>query len=90
MSLLLALDVTIQAQILHLMKKSKKSVIHPLFLLQYDLGVVAGMADRVAVTYAGKSVEYGTVDEGFSTIRQHPYTWCLLNPMPTTETESVA
>ena len=59
----------------------------PEILITHDLGVVAGMADRVAVMYAGKIVEYGTVDEVFYNPK-HPYTWGLLNSMPTTETES--
>ena len=82
-----ALDVTIQAQILHLMKKIQEKRDSSIIFITHDLGVVAGMADRVAVMYAGKIVEYGTVDEVFYN-PQHPYTWGLLNSMPTTETES--
>ncbi|MCS4488136.1 ABC transporter ATP-binding protein [Streptococcus sciuri] len=81
-----ALDVTIQAQILHLMKKIQKERESSIIFITHDLGVVAGMADRVAVMYAGKIVEYGTVDEIFY-YPQHPYTWGLLNSMPTTDTE---
>ena len=55
--------------------------------ITHDLGVVAGMADRVAVMYAGKIVEYGTVDEIFYNPK-HPYTWGLLNSMPTLDTHS--
>lgn len=82
-----ALDVTIQAQILQLMKTIQKERQSSIIFITHDLGVVAGMADRVAVMYAGKIVEYGTVDEVFYN-PQHPYTWGLLNSMPTTETEA--
>ncbi|MGO0155100.1 ABC transporter ATP-binding protein [Leuconostoc koreense] len=81
-----ALDVTIQAQILNLMKELQKESNSSIIFITHDLGVVAGMADRVAVMYAGKIVEYGTVDEIFFN-PQHPYTWGLLNSMPTTDTE---
>lgn len=82
-----ALDVTIQAQILNLMKKIQKERGSSIIFITHDLGVVAGMADRVAVMYAGKVIEYGTVDEVFYN-PQHPYTWGLLNSMPTTDTEA--
>ena len=82
-----ALDVTIQAQILSLMKKIQKERNSSIVFITHDLGVVAGMADRVAVMYAGKIIEYGTVDEVFYN-PQHPYTWGLLNSMPTTDTEA--
>ncbi|WP_019777337.1 ABC transporter ATP-binding protein [Streptococcus sobrinus] len=82
-----ALDVTIQAQILHLMKDIQKQTESSIIFITHDLGVVAGMADRVAVMYAGKIVEYGTVDEVFYN-PQHPYTWGLLGSMPTTGTQS--
>lgn len=81
-----ALDVTIQAQILTLMKKLQQETESSIIFITHDLGVVAGMADRVAVMYAGKIVEYGTVDEIFFN-PQHPYTWGLLNSMPTTDTQ---
>lgn len=80
-----ALDVTIQAQILSLMKDIQEKTASSIIFITHDLGVVAGMADRVAVMYAGKIVEYGTVDEVFYN-PQHPYTWGLLNSMPTTDT----
>ena len=80
-----ALDVTIQAQILDLMKKIQKEINSSIIFITHDLGVVAGMADRVAVMYAGQIIEIGTVDEVFN-FPQHPYTWGLLNSMPTTET----
>ena len=82
-----ALDVTIQAQILSLMKDIQQQTDSSIIFITHDLGVVAGMADRVAVMYAGKIVEVGTVEEVFYN-PQHPYTWGLLNSMPTTETES--
>ncbi|WP_303977121.1 ABC transporter ATP-binding protein [Streptococcus danieliae] len=82
-----ALDVTIQAQILQLLKEIQKERQSSIIFITHDLGVVAGMADRVAVMYAGKIVEYGTVDEVFYN-PQHPYTWGLLNSMPTTDTEA--
>lgn len=81
-----ALDVTIQNQILKLMKGLQSQISSSIIFITHDLGVVAGMADRVAVMYAGKIVEYGTVDEVFYN-PQHPYTWGLLNSMPTTDTE---
>ncbi|WP_283679256.1 ABC transporter ATP-binding protein [Lentilactobacillus sp. Marseille-Q4993] len=80
-----ALDVTIQAQILDLMKELQEKINTSIIFITHDLGVVAGMADRVAVMYAGKLVEYGTVDEIFYNPK-HPYTWGLLNSMPTMDT----
>lgn len=79
-----ALDVTIQAQILELMNDLKDKVDASIIFITHDLGVVANMADRVAVMYAGKIVESGTVDEIFYN-PQHPYTWGLLASMPTLE-----
>ena len=81
-----ALDVTIQAQILHLMKDIQEQAGSSIIFITHDLGVVAGMADRVAVMYAGEIIEIGKVDEVFN-FPQHPYTWGLLNSMPTTKTE---
>ncbi|QHO67896.1 ABC transporter ATP-binding protein [Pediococcus pentosaceus] len=80
-----ALDVTIQAQILDLMKELQAKISTSIIFITHDLGVVASMADRVAVMYAGKIVEYGSVDEIFYN-PQHPYTWGLLNSMPTLDT----
>ncbi|GAW64508.1 oligopeptide transport ATP-binding protein [Ligilactobacillus acidipiscis DSM 15836] len=77
-----ALDVTIQAQILDLMKELQRKIETSIIFITHDLGVVAGMANRVAVMYAGQIVEYGSVDEIFYN-PQHPYTWGLLNSMPT-------
>ena len=80
-----ALDVTIQAQILELMKELQHKIKTSIVFITHDLGVVANVADRVAVMYAGKFVEVGTVDEIFYN-PQHPYTWGLLSSMPTLET----
>ncbi|QSO54554.1 ABC transporter ATP-binding protein [Alicyclobacillus curvatus] len=76
-----ALDVTIQAQILELMKGIARDFRTSLLLITHDLGVVAEMCDRVAVMYAGQVVEQGTVDEVFFN-PQHPYTRGLLNAIP--------
>ena len=76
-----ALDVTIQAQILELINKIKAERNLSCIFITHDLGVVANMADRVAVMYAGKIVEYGLLDEIFFDPR-HPYTWALLASIP--------
>ncbi len=76
-----ALDVTIQAQILELINKLKRERNLSVIFITHDLGVVANMADRVAVMYAGKIVEYGNVDEIFYEPK-HPYTWALLSSIP--------
>lgn len=76
-----ALDVTIQAQILELINKLKKERNISVIFITHDLGVVANMADRVAVMYAGKIVECGTAEEIFYEA-VHPYTWALLSSMP--------
>ena len=76
-----ALDVTIQAQILQLMKNLQEKMDTAIILITHDLGVVANMADKVAVMYAGEIVEYGTLDEIFYET-QHPYTLGLLRSMP--------
>lgn len=83
-----ALDVTIQAQILDLMNELKNKLGTSILFITHDLGVVANMADRVAVMYAGKIVEIGLVDEIFFN-PQHPYTWGLLASMPTLENEEI-
>ena len=80
-----ALDVTIQAQILELINRLKVQRNLSVIFITHDLGVVANMADRIAVMYAGKIVEYGTADEVFYDPR-HPYTWALLASMPDLET----
>ncbi len=76
-----ALDVTIQAQILELINKLKEERNLSCIFITHDLGVVANMADRVAVMYAGKIVEYGLAEEIFFDPR-HPYTWALLSSIP--------
>lgn len=82
-----ALDVTIQAQILDLIKKIQEERQISVIFITHDLGVVANVADRVAVMYAGKIVETGTVDEIFYN-PQHPYTWSLLASMPDLDTDA--
>ena len=81
-----ALDVTIQAQILELINNLKKERNLSVIFITHDLGVVANMADRIAIMYAGKIVEYGTADDVFYDPR-HPYTWALLSSMPDLETK---
>ncbi|MBR6668976.1 MAG: ATP-binding cassette domain-containing protein [Clostridia bacterium] len=76
-----ALDVTIQAQILELIQNLKKQRNLSVIFITHDLGVVANMADRIAVMYAGKIVECGTAEEVFYA-PAHPYTWALLSSMP--------
>ncbi|BBH23821.1 ABC transporter ATP-binding protein [Paenibacillus baekrokdamisoli] len=76
-----ALDVTIQSQILDLMRRVQSETGTSIILITHDLGVVANMADRVAIMYGGKIVETGTVEEVFYKSR-HPYTWGLLASMP--------
>ena len=81
-----ALDVTIQAQILELINKIKKERNLSVIFITHNLGVVANMADRIAVMYAGKIVEKGTSEEIFYS-PAHPYTWALLSSMPDLETK---
>jgi oligopeptide transport system ATP-binding protein len=76
-----ALDVTIQAQILDLLKEMRVKYNLTIILITHDLGVVANIADRVAVMYAGDVIEIGTADEIYYDPR-HPYTWALLSSMP--------
>lgn len=76
-----ALDVTIQAQILELMKDIQMKRNTSIIFITHDLGVVANVADRVAVMYAGQIVEYGTINDIFYNPK-HPYTWGLLGSMP--------
>ena len=76
-----ALDVTIQAQILNLIRDLQKELNMTVIYITHDLGVVANVADRVAVMYAGQIVEYGKVDEIFYDA-WHPYTWALLSALP--------
>ena len=76
-----ALDVTIQAQILKLIKDLQKEFHYTIVFITHDLGVVANVADRVAVLYGGQVVELGTCEEVFYDPR-HPYTWALLSSLP--------
>ena len=81
-----ALDVTIQAQILELINDLKEKRHLSIIFITHDLGVVANMADRIAVMYAGKIVEMGTSNDVFYS-PAHPYTWALLSAMPDVETD---
>ena len=81
-----ALDVTIQAQILELINNLKKERDLSVIFITHDLGVVANMADRIAVMYAGKIVEYGTAEDIFYS-PAHPYTWALLSSVPDLDTK---
>lgn len=76
-----ALDVTIQAQIIDLLKQLQNEYHFTTVFITHDLGVVASIADKVAVMYAGDVIEYGTVEEIFYDPR-HPYTWSLLSSLP--------
>jgi oligopeptide/dipeptide ABC transporter, ATP-binding protein, C-terminal domain len=82
-----ALDVTIQAQILDLLKSLQNEIQAGIILITHDLGVVAEMADRVAVMYAGQVVEVATVDELFNNPK-HPYTRSLLSSIPQLDNET--
>jgi len=81
-----ALDVTIQAQILDLINDLKKTRNLSVIFITHNLGVVANMADDIAIMYAGRIVEYGAVDDIFYNPK-HPYTWALLNSMPDLDTK---
>ncbi len=81
-----ALDVTIQAQILELINRLKEQRNLSVIFITHDLGVVANMADDIAVMYAGKIVEYGSAEDVFYDPR-HPYTWALLSSMPDLDTK---
>ena len=76
-----ALDVTIQAQIISLIRDLQKELKFTTVYITHDLGVVANVADRVGVMYGGQIIEYGTVEEVFFDPR-HPYTWALLSSLP--------
>ncbi|QUM66428.1 ABC transporter ATP-binding protein [Staphylococcus delphini] len=80
-----ALDVTMQAQILDLMKELQQKIDTSIIFITHDLGVVANVADRVAVMYGGQMIETGDVNEIFYDPK-HPYTWGLLSSMPDLET----
>jgi len=81
-----ALDVTIQAQIIELMQELQKRTGSAIIMITHDLGVVADMADKILVMYAGRMVEYGTTDEIFYK-PLHPYTWGLMDSIPTHDLE---
>src|SRR5690625_2166885 len=81
-----ALDVTIQAQIIILIKEIQEKMETSIIFITHDLGVVANIADRVAVMYVGQIVEMGTVDDIFYDPR-HPYTWGLLASMPSLDND---
>lgn len=81
-----ALDVTIQAQIMKLLKNLQTETGTAIILVTHDLGVVANFADRIQVMYAGKIVETGTTEEIFKDPR-HPYTWALLRSIPRLDTK---
>jgi peptide/nickel transport system ATP-binding protein len=81
-----ALDVTVQAQILDLIRDLQQEFNSAVIIITHDLGVVAELADDILVMYAGRAVEYGTADEIF-TAPQHPYTWGLLGSMPRLDRE---
>ena len=84
-----ALDVTVQAEIIDLLRELQQKIGTAIIFITHDLGVVAGIADRVAVMYAGRFVEYGSVEDIFYN-PQHPYTWGLLDSMPTLDTNEEA
>ena len=81
--------MTIQAQILQLIRDLQKELGMSVIYITHDLGVVANVADRVAVMYAGQIVEYGTVEEIFYDA-WHPYTWALLQALPQLGTKGEA
>lgn len=83
-----ALDVTIQAQILRLMKNLKEKFNSAMILITHDLGVVANFCENVAVVYVGEIIERGTVEEVFGRERNHPYTEGLFNSIPDLVTET--
>ena len=76
-----ALDVTVQAQIIKLIKDLQREYKWTVIFITHDLGVVANIADRVAVMYGGQIVEYGTAEDVFYN-PAHPYTWALLSSLP--------
>ncbi|MFI6011841.1 ABC transporter ATP-binding protein [Streptomyces sp. NPDC051243] len=84
-----ALDVTVQAQILDLLKSLQQEFGSAIIFITHDLGVIADMADDIMVMYAGSAIERGTVDEVLRA-PQHPYTWGLLNSMPRLDSDPAA
>ncbi len=84
-----ALDVTVQAQIMALLKELQQEFNTAIILITHDLGVVAGVCDKVLVMYAGRTMEYGSAHEIFYA-PQHPYTQGLLSAIPRLESDSMA
>ncbi len=82
-----ALDVTIQAQIMDLIADLQEKLGTAVILVTHDLGIVADVADRIQVMYAGQIIEHGTIDEIFKN-PQHPYTWALLQSVPRLDTKN--
>ena len=80
-----ALDVTVQAQILALMERLQRELGMAIVIITHDLGVVAEMADDIAVMYAGRIVETASAERAVRRSREHPYTWGLLRSIPTLE-----
>ena len=83
-----ALDVTIQAQILELMRKLQKDFKTAMILITHDLGVVVEICSKIAVVYAGQTIEVGTIEEVYSQKDNHPYTEGLFKCIPNLKTET--
>jgi len=84
-----ALDVTIQAQVLNMMRKLRRELDSSMLMITHDLGVVANICDYVAIMYAGEIVEYGTVEDIFTPgLKHHPYTEGLFRSIPNIQVES--
>ena len=77
-----ALDVTIQAQVLEMMRKLKNKLGTAMILITHDLGVVASTCDKVGIMYAGEIIEFGSLEQIFTTDKHHPYTEGLFNSIP--------
>ena len=83
-----ALDVTIQAQVLAMMKELKDKLGTSMIMITHDLGIVAETCDKVAVMYAGEIVESGTVEDIFNSEKHHPYTEGLFGSIPRLDVET--
>ena len=83
-----ALDVTIQAQVLAMMRDLKSKLNTSMIMITHDLGIVAMICDKVAVMYSGEIIEYGTVEDIFESDKHHPYTIGLFGSIPNLESES--
>lgn len=83
-----ALDVTIQAQVLLMMKRLRQQLGTSMILITHDLGIVAQICDSVAVMYAGEIIEYGTLEDIFASDKHHPYTVGLFGSIPDLEVEA--